>query len=478
MTRQHSLWTVPEAIRSIAPAGPLMVGGAALYLVGISWAMSNLSWDLWGALIYAPLLTLATILLARRMFTGVLQPVVAAIAVGFVVKVAGAMARYWVAFTAYGGASDSVRYHDAGSLKAGLFWSRQIDVWALVPSGSNTVFVEGVAGLVYSFIGTSQLAAFVVFAWFGYVGVMCFIKAACVSVPGLAQRRYAWLCVLMPSVVYWPASLGKESLMIFGLGLGSLGVARLFERGGFLRGLVLTLIGFGFVGFIRPHIAGVFIAGVLPGLMVAFRQPTTADSGGAPKRNRFVLFLAISVALVAVVFVASLALTFLEPPKTDGEDASGGVGGVTAILEETTRRSEIGGSSFQPPSIANPVMWPYAAVRTLTRPLPFEASGLFQLISAAEMSVLLGMCAYWWRPLRGLRRSVVRIPYITYSMVVLFMGGLVYTSFANLGILTRQKSLLLPLLLLLPCLPLPPERRGGTAQEPTERANVPIGAGA
>jgi hypothetical protein len=478
MTRRHSLSTVPEAIRSIAPAGPLMVGGAALYLIVISWAMSNLSWDLWGALIYAPLLTLATILLARRMFTGALQPVVAVIVVGFVLKVAGAMARYWVAFTAYGGASDAARYHDAGSMTAGLFWSRQIDLWALIPSGSNTVFVEGVAGLVYSVIGTSQLAAFVVFAWFGYVGVMCFIKAACVSVPGLAQRRYAWLCVAMPSVVYWPASLGKESLMIFGLGLGSLGVARLFERGGFLRGLLLTVIGFGFVGFIRPHIAGVFIAGVLPGLMVAFRRPAAAASDGAPKRNRFVLFLAISVAIVAVVFVASLALAFLEPPKTEGEEAGGGVGGVTAILEETTRRSEIGGSSFQPPSITNPLMWPYAAVRTLTRPLPFEARGLFQLISAAEMSALLGMCAYWWRPIRGLRRSVARIPYITYSMVVLFMGGLVYTSFANLGILTRQKSLLLPLLLLLPCLPLPPERRGAPGEEPTSRTNVPIGAGA
>jgi hypothetical protein len=58
------------------------------------------------------------------------------------------------------------------------------------------------------------------------------------------------------------------------------------------------------------------------------------------------------------------------------------------------------------------------------------------------------------------------------------MGGLVYTSFANLGILTRQKSLLLPLLLLLPCLPLPPERRGAPGEEPTSRTNVPIGAGA
>jgi hypothetical protein len=475
MMRRRWRWAVPETLRTIAPTGPLLVGAAALYLIIISWAMSNLSWDLWGALIYAPLLTLVTILLARRMFSGALQPVVLPVVVGFGVKFAGAMARYWIAFSAYDGVSDSVGYHSAGTYTAGYFWSGEIDVWALIPSGTGTAFVKGVSGLVYVFIGSSQLAGYVVFAWFGYVGVVCFIKAACMSVPGLAQRRYAWLCVLMPSVVYWPASLGKESLMMFGLGLGSLGVARLFERGGFLRGLVLMVLGFGLVGFIRPHIAGVFIAGVLPGLMVAFRRPDGVEAGDGPKRNRMVLIVAISVSLVAIVFVASFALSFLQPTQGDGEE--GGVSSITAILEETTRRSEIGGSSFEPPSITNPLMWPYAVIRTLTRPLPIEASGLFQLISAAEMTVLLGMCAYSWRRLRNLRRSVARVPYLAYAMVALFMGGLVYTSFANLGILTRQKSLLLPLMLLLPCLPLPPERRRSTVEEPTATTNVPIGAG-
>lgn len=263
--------------------------------------------------------------------------------------------------------------------------------------------------------------------------------------------------------------------MMLGLGFGSLGVARLFERGGFLRGLLYAGAGFGLAGFIRPHMAGVFLAGVLPGLIVAFRRP--ASSGNEPKRNRFVLFLTISVASVAVVYVASMALTFLEPSKLDGEEPSGGVGGLTAILDETTRRSEIGGSSFSPPSITNPLTWPYAVVRTLTRPLPFEARGLFPLISAAEMTVLLGMCAVWWRPLRGLRRSAARVPFITYAVVTLFMGGLVYTSFANLGILTRQKSLLLPMMLLLPCLPLPPERPQRLGRTMATERTEPIGVG-
>jgi hypothetical protein len=83
MMRRRWRWAVPETLRTIAPTGPLLVGAAALYLIIISWAMSNLSWDLWGALIYAPLLTLVTILLARRMFSGALQPVVLPVVVGF-----------------------------------------------------------------------------------------------------------------------------------------------------------------------------------------------------------------------------------------------------------------------------------------------------------------------------------------------------------------------------------------------------------
>ena len=42
------------------------------------------------------------------------------------------------------------------------------------------------------------------------------------------------------------------------------------------------------------------------------------------------------------------------------------------------------------------------------------------------------------------------------STTTLFTAGLAFSSFANLGILTRQKSLILPLLLILPCLPRKP----------------------
>jgi hypothetical protein len=142
--------------------------------------------------------------------------------------------------------------------------------------------------------------------------------------------------------------------------------------------------------------------------------------------------------------------------------------GITAILEETTRRSDQGGSNFEPIIISGPHDWPQAVLRTLTRPLPQEARGLFQLISAAEMAALIGLCLVSWRRLIALPKSFLTIPYVAFAMTALFAAGLAYSSFANLGILTRQKSLVFPLLLLIPCLPPLGSRAVDEVDEPVD----------
>jgi len=166
------------------------------------------------------------------------------------------------------------------------------------------------------------------------------------------------------------------------------------------------------------------------------------------------------VAGMALVFVGQIAIRYLQP---GADDATTSVSGsVTSILDETLRRSDQGGSNFVPPAINGPQDWPFAVVRTLTRPLPNEASGLLQLLSAAEMAAFLGICALSWRRVLSFPRAVVATPYLAFAVAVLFMAGLAYSSFANLGILTRQKSLVFPLLLLIPCVPV----RGQAVAEP------------
>ncbi len=76
-----------------------------------------------------------------------------------------------------------------------------------------------------------------------------------------------------------------------------------------------------------------------------------------------------------------------------------------------------------------------------------------QHLAALEMALFLGLCFRHRRSLRQLPRLLVSQPYVTFAIVTLGLAGVAYSSFANLGVLTRQKSLIFPFLLLIPCLP-------------------------
>ena len=94
-----------------------------------------------------------------------------------------------------------------------------------------------------------------------------------------------------------------------------------------------------------------------------------------------------------------------------------------------------------------------AVVRTLTRPLPTEAHGVFQLVTALESAALILLFLVNWRRVSALVHWQIRVPYVALAATVVFAGAMAYAHFANLGILARQRSLLTPLLLTIPCLP-------------------------
>ena len=426
------------------------VAAAVGYLVAITWAMSNVAYDIWGVMIVLAPMTVATVIAIRRMFAGTLQPLVTPLLLGFVVKVGGSAARYWVAFDAYGGLTDAQRYHEYGRFMAGTVWSGENNLGSVLPGGTGTQFVDRFTSFVYTFAGSSKLTGFVIFGWLAFWGMVLFVKAACIAVPRVARRRYAYLCAFAPSLVYWPSSIGKEALMLWFLGIATYGIARLLVRAGFLVPLLVAALGLGGAALIRPHIAGVWLAGAFPALLVALgRSAGSGQQMGRRGRDIMVLFSVVVVAAIAFVIVGQFALRYLKP--TDDETTVSQ--GITAILDETTRRSGQGGSSFPPIVVSGPSDWPLAILRTLTRPLLYEVRGLFQLLSAAEMSMLIAGCAVSWRRTIAVPRLMLSVPFVAFAMTTLFAAGLAYTSFANLGILTRQKSLIFPFMLLIPCLP-------------------------
>jgi hypothetical protein len=424
------------------------------YLAVFAWATTTTTYDVWGALVVLPPLALIGVVVIRSMFAGTLEQLRPLLYLGLVVKLVGTALRYWVGFEAYGGSIDAQRYHRYAVQRSADVRDGVLSVFDVIPSGTGTPYVEEIVAFIYTLTGPSKMGGFVVFGLIGYLGVICFVKAACIAVPGLATHRYAALCVLAPSLAYWPSSIGKEALMILGLGIGTLGVAKFFATGAVLGPVVTAAAGFAFTAAVRPHMAGLWLAGVVPALLVMFvRNLGVARTEERRRTHQGLMLVVIGVAAIGLVVSASAAVRYLP-----GADDEGGES-VSSILEETTRRTSKARSSFDPPNVNNPVNWPYAAVRTLTRPLLIEARGSAQLFTALELTLLMGLAVVSHRRLLHLPKLVLTVPFVTFAMTVLFLGALAFSSFANLGVLARQKALVFPFLLLIVCVPALPRRR-------------------
>jgi hypothetical protein len=444
----------------------LVVAAAVAYLLLLGWMIGNTSYDAWGLLVVLPVFGAVGVVIMRRLFTGRLRTILNVMYLGLATKLLGTAARYYVGFEAYDGGIDAQEYHLYAVDAARDVWEGRADFLSIFPGGTGTPFTEGMTALVYTLTGTSKMGGFVAFSFLAYIGTAFFVKAACVAIPGLAMRKYALLCVLAPSIIYWPASIGKEALMIFFLGIATYGIASLVSRPPVLVPLLIAAAGLIGATFIRPHLVGVWMAGLFPALLVALLRGRDVWHEGHKRKLDRALFLPIVViAAIGLILVASATVQYLNP---GGGDSQGGATDLVSIIDETSRRTAQAGSAFTPPSVTNPANWPFAAVRTLTRPLPMEARGLSQMIVAAEILVFLCMCLWSYRRVLNAGALAVRNAYVGFAITTLFLAGLAYSSFGNLAVLSRQRSLVVPLMLLLVCVPpLARRERGGPEIEET-----------
>ena len=451
----------------------LVVAAGIAYLVLLYLAIPNTTYDVWGVLIVGPAAIMLGAGFVHFAFRGRFRHLRNIMYAGFAAKLVGTAFRYYVGFEAYEGGIDAARYHDYGVEAARAVWAGDLNILDIFPAGIGTAKMEGVAGLVYTFTGTSQMAGFVTFSLLAYIGIAYFVKAAVVAVPGLADRRYAVLCILAPSLVYWPSSIGKDAVMLLTIGIAAYALAQVMSGESVLRPLLAASAVLALEALIRPQIVGIFVAGAFPAVMMSLLRGGPAADAAELVRRRTLFIPILLAGALGLAILSSVTVNYLDPTTDLLNPADGDESTIDSIINETERRTAQAGSAFDPPDIGNPVMWPYAAVRTLTRPLPIEVSGIAQMFTALEMTIFLVLCLVSWRRLFNTPRLMMRNPYVLFAVITLFLLGLAFSSFANLAVLTRQKSIAFPFLLLLVCLPpLPPRRRGedAIAAVATERA--------
>ncbi|MGH8514935.1 MAG: hypothetical protein ACREV8_13545, partial [Gammaproteobacteria bacterium] len=210
----------------------------------------------WGLIVVAPLLIVASIpILRRQAIQDGDNRFFYFLLFALILKLAGALVRRWVAVDLYAERADVLGYDASGlavseELRAGHFF---------VSIGTPEGFLGAVTGVVYTIIGTSLIGGYLFFSWLGFWGLLMMYRAFRIALPDGRGRTYARMLFLLPSLVFWPSSIGKEAFMMFALGLAAYGVARILS-GGILRGLPFLGFGLWLATVVRPHIA--FIAGL------------------------------------------------------------------------------------------------------------------------------------------------------------------------------------------------------------------------
>jgi hypothetical protein len=450
----------PVDIRVNILAGGTLAG-AALTVLGLLLLWAFQVEGIWVALFLGPVLIAATAptlvrQAGRERDRGLLWLLLTAL----VLKLLGALVRYYVAFEIYGGAVDAAAYHYYGSGLAERF--RAGDFNTGMDSLISTNFVAFFTGLIYTVIGPSIYAGFLLYSWLAFWGLFYFYRAFTIAVPGGNRRSYARLLFFLPSILYWPSSIGKEALMMFGLGLAAFGIARTLT-GRTLRGLVVAGVGLWLAAMVRPHVAG--MAGL--GLAVAYILGRT-QRGRLPAGLLMKAVTTVSLVGLAMVLLSQTA-SFLEAQGLDPEE------GVTSVLDGTTERTSRGGSSFAVSSAGySPTRLPWATVTILFRPFVIEAHNPQALVTALESTILLILTLTRGRHILRAVRSFRRLPYVTFVVVYAGVFVLAFSSIANFGILARERTQVLPFFLVL--LAVPGVRAGRALQttnatNPARRAN-------
>ncbi len=427
---------------------------AATYVVLLTSAVITGNANVMHALAVAPVLVLLTVplavYLARRQGD---RAIAAIIMAGLLAKLVAAMGRYYVAFVVYNGRADAAQYDNYGQTLAPDFRRAIFD--AEVGQFIGTGFIRFFTGVVYAVFGASTLTGFLVFAWISFFGLLLFWRAFQIGVPGGDSRRYLLLVLFVPSLLYWPASIGKEAWMTLALGMCAYGVACLFRHRP--HGIVALAAGLFATVLVRPHLGLIVFVGLVFAFIVG---KWTARSYLFPIAR----IVGVGFLILMGVALAGRTATFLGTDNLTQES-------VDVELGETASQTGEGGSEFTPVRVRTPLDLPIATVTVFVRPFAFEAGNTQGLVSAMEGVLLVVLFAVSHRRLRAIPQQVRSTPYVAFSLGYVIAFVYAFSSFGNFGILARQRVQALPLLLVL--LAIPEFQRGGVTTEQRDEKAVP-----
>lgn len=375
-------------------------------------------------------------------------------------RIVGSIARFDMIRLFYGGVADANRYFHEGLLQAKRMWSLDPQVltyqfWFGGPGRAwGTPVMEKVTGVVLTFVGPTMRGAYLVFSMLAFIGLYLIAVTVYRNRPGPGAVACAAWIFLWPSLWFWPSSIGKEAVTVLAIGLTVFGYAGGVSR---IR-WVPFLAGLGIAFALRPHVGAV--------LGLATVAAYWLQTWGRPSPRKFVEMIAAAV-LAAFLLLGMAAQFGIADPDLEG---------VQEFVAFRGGQTVAGGSSLggRPSGV---LAIPLAFVNIWMRPFPWEAHNVMALFAAVEILLFWWLAWKYRKWLRLALKGWWRDRMLSFAAPLLFgytvMIGL---TFANLGIIARQRSPLFPFLFIILTAAgarRVAERRGGQVRVPVRRRAEP-----
>lgn len=348
----------------------------------------------------------------------------------FVVKLIGGVARYWIVAEVYEFRADAPEYHVQGQFVAQFYRAFDFSVldWYSFRGGGTTNLVH-VTALFYTILPPSLSAMFFLFTGLAFVGSVMFYAAFRVAFPDRDPTFYRVVVFFLPSLLFWPSSLGKEAWILFNLGFVAYGIALYLRRGKILA-IVPAVFGLLMIFFIRPHVASV--VGVAIG--AAYFLFLLSKRG---MKNPFTWLLAAGIIVGLVAYVIPSAQSYVGVSELTLED-------LESSYQLYQGRTSGGNSGFDTYNILTPHGLIMGVITVLFRPFPWETRNPQMVATALEAFILLILAwlrwGIFWQRIRAFRKDA----WIAFLLLSSLLMILTLTTFGNFGILARQRSLLMP----------------------------------
>jgi hypothetical protein len=358
---------------------------------------------------------------------GTVTPAFLGIALG--AHVVGSLLRFIIIQAVYHGVADANGYYGAGVRLAPLFRSFQFPP---LPQ-TGTSFMNWCTGLLFAVTTPTMLGGFVVCGALGFV-----------SFPEGDHRLYALLIFLLPTMWYWPSSLGKDGLIVLFLGIATYGFA-LILRSQLGRGLIAAVVGLFGVVMIRPPMAAALSVAAAAAFLL---RPARLRSIQV-QAMMWIVFVPVLVVLSVVTIRSSQNYIHSDDPIAAFE------------AQQSSEFSDQGGTSnFAAANPFTPAGLPVAVVTVNFRPFPWEAGGALPAIAALEGVFLIALVVrrrtQIWQGLATWRSNGMVIT----ALLTWFSFSVILASLPNFGLLARQRTQVLPFLFMLLCMVRRSPRRG------------------